>query len=257
MRLFLSYSHEQRPIAERLAVRLEEERHHVFFDRTDLGSGEPFDARIRSEIGRASLFIFLVSPQSVKQGSYALTELGLARKRWRRAAGRILPVLVEPVPKELMPEFGVGYFTPEGDWVAGVVARVAEIARVRRLRLIRTISTAAVLAVSGWVAADRWRPHPKPPCRLAAEFQPSPARSVSMPEGLTLHVVAGGVTHDFLVQRDGTCRFEVEASQVGDWSVDFTSADGLAWGRSSLHGCPTAPTRVTLDEGSSLTILPQ
>lgn len=261
MRLFLSYAREQGSLAARLAARLEEENHSVFFDRTDLEPGDPFDATIRNEIHRADLFIFVVSPQSVEPTSYALTELGLARRRWRKAAGRILPVIVEPAPEGSMPEFGVTYLIPKGDWVAEVIARVAELAehrRHRRLLLASWVAGSLVVAAGvTWFVSDGPSPPPSTPCLLLGEFQASPTRSTSIPEGLTLHVAAGGVTNDFLVGRDGKCRFGIDAELVGDWRLDLTSAAGVPWGRANLSGCPASTTRVPLDEGSSITIRPQ
>lgn len=261
MRVFLSYAHEQRPIAEKLAVRLEAEGHRVFFDSMDLEPGDAFDARIRSGIERAGLFIFLVTPQSVEAKSYALTELGFAKKRWRRPEGRILPVILEPVSQSSMPEFGGTYLTPKGDIVAEVLAEVERIAKSRtRRRLVMTAWAAGALAaavIAVLLFFNSQKPIPDTSCRLVAEFHPSPSRSATMPEGLTLHVSRGGVTHDFHVENDGTCRFEIDAGPADEWIVDFTSARGVAWGRSGLRGCPIATTKVTLDEGSSLTIRPQ
>ena len=262
MRLFLSYAHEQRQLAAKLAARLEEEDHRVFFDRTDLRPGEPFDATIREEIQRADLFIFLVSPQSVEPASYALTELGLARKRWRKAGGRILPVIVQPAAEMSLPEFGVTFLSPEGDWVAEVAGRVAELAdrqRVRRLRVTSWVAGSLVAVIcAAWLGKDYSTPPPaSEPCRLFGQFQPSPERSTSIPEGLVLHVTAGGVTNSFSVEPDGTCGFEVAGEGVGEWRLDLTSAAGVTWGLANLSGCPASTIRVPLDDGSSITLSPQ
>ena len=42
--------------------------------------------------------VFFITPRSVAPGSYALTELDIAQRRWRAPGGRVLPVLVEPTP---------------------------------------------------------------------------------------------------------------------------------------------------------------
>jgi hypothetical protein len=43
----------------------------VFFDRSDLPSGEEYDGRIRRAIERSHLFVFLVSPHALRDESYA------------------------------------------------------------------------------------------------------------------------------------------------------------------------------------------
>ena len=72
-RVFLSYAREQRDVAEYLAQTLENDGIDVFFDRHDLPAGDAFHARIRAGIRRCHRFVFLVSPDSVTPGSYALT----------------------------------------------------------------------------------------------------------------------------------------------------------------------------------------
>ena len=82
MKIFLSYASEQRPIAEPLALALEADGHEVFFDRHDLPVGGSYHDRIRDAIDDADRYVFLISPESVEPGSYALTELSLAQARW-------------------------------------------------------------------------------------------------------------------------------------------------------------------------------
>ena len=65
MRVFVSYAHEHREIADALALRLREAGHDLFFDREDLPPAESFDDRIRQALARSDLLVFLVSPESV------------------------------------------------------------------------------------------------------------------------------------------------------------------------------------------------
>ena len=72
MRIFLSYSRCEERIAEEVQLALLAEGHSVFFDRSGLPSGETFHATIRQEIAAADVFVFLISPSSVRPGCYAL-----------------------------------------------------------------------------------------------------------------------------------------------------------------------------------------
>ena len=146
MRVFVSYAGEQRTVADRIANGLRQARHRVFFDRDALPPGDGYDDTIRREIEKSDLFIFLVSPQSIESGGYALTELGFARKRWLNPSGRVIPVMVENTPIDAVDPYlrSVSILIPQGDVVAELLGRVDAIARRRRLRT-RAVATAAVV----------------------------------------------------------------------------------------------------------------
>lgn len=129
MKLFLSYPSAERLLAERLALALEAEGHEVFFDRSDLAAGESFHAPLREAVQAADAMVFLVTPASVAAGSYTLAELDIARQRWRRPAGRVLPVMVAPTPMATVPPYlsAVTVLQPRGEPVAETVAAVARL----------------------------------------------------------------------------------------------------------------------------------
>ncbi|MGH6624043.1 MAG: toll/interleukin-1 receptor domain-containing protein, partial [Burkholderiaceae bacterium] len=77
MDIFISYSSKYRDLCERLRLALEAEGHQCFVDHTELEPGQAFDAELREAIDECDAFIFLVSPESVAAGSYALAELNL------------------------------------------------------------------------------------------------------------------------------------------------------------------------------------
>jgi hypothetical protein len=108
MRAFISYATEQRDIAERLAIGLRGLGAHVFFDRDTIVPGDSFDERIRVAIRRSQLFIFLISPESVRKGAYTMTELHLAEEHWPLPSGKILPVVIGPVRIETAKEYRLG-----------------------------------------------------------------------------------------------------------------------------------------------------
>jgi len=164
MKIFLSYPSAQRDLAERLALALEAERHEVFIDRSDLAAGDAFHQTLREAILGADGLVFLVTPESVATGSYALAELSIARQRWRRPAGRVLPVLVAPTPIAALPPYlrAVTLLQPRGDAVAEIVAAVARLGRPGpgRGRLVVAVGAAAALALGGagflaWRGAER------------------------------------------------------------------------------------------------------
>jgi TIR domain-containing protein len=163
MRVFISYASEQRKLAERLALGLRNEGHGVFFDRDALPPGASFDDRIRKALRRSQIFIFLVSNASLQEGSYAQTELNIARGRWPEPGGKVLPVLAEQVAIEELPPYlrAVSVLESRGDVVADVLDGVARLSRERRLALARrVVAVAAVVlgtSVGGWWWLDSHR----------------------------------------------------------------------------------------------------
>jgi len=143
MKIFLSYASEQRDLADAVNLALMAQGHDIFFDRDDLPPGGDYNGRIRSAIAASDGLIFLISPQSVAPGSYALTELKLAREKWRHPRGCVLPVLALPTPYTAIPVFlkAVTVLEPEGNLVAEVAAEVAS-RPLGNLRpeIIRTLS---------------------------------------------------------------------------------------------------------------------
>ncbi|MDK2744348.1 MAG: toll/interleukin-1 receptor domain-containing protein [Nitrospira sp. BO4] len=128
MRIFVSYASEHRQIADRLALGLRGEGHEVFLDRDQLPPGEPYDSRIREAINLCDLMVFLISPESVAQGSYALTEMGFAREKWNSPAGHVLPVLVAHTKIDDVPPYlrAVTILSPSGELIAEVLGQIAK-----------------------------------------------------------------------------------------------------------------------------------
>ena len=129
MKLFISYPSDQKELAERLRLALEAEGHEVFTDRAELKEGEPYHAALREAIEGADAMLFLITPRSIHPGSYALTELDLAQRRWRRPGGHVLPVIAAATPVEDIPPYlrAVTLLQPKGDLVAETVAAVARL----------------------------------------------------------------------------------------------------------------------------------
>ncbi len=153
MDIFISYSSKYRDLCERLQLALDAEGHQCFVDRTELEPGQPFDAELREAIADCDVFIFLVSPESVAAGSYALAELNLAQQRWRHPRGRVLPVVVAPTPLTSIPPYlkAVTLLQPQGELVAETLAAVTRMgSRGRRPLYLTLIGLAVgVLIVTG------------------------------------------------------------------------------------------------------------
>jgi hypothetical protein len=118
MKIFLSYSSQNRAVVEPVNFALAAQGHDVFFDRDDLPAGTEYDERIIEAVESADLFVFMLSPASIRPGSYALTELGLAQKKWANPSGRVLPVAAEPVAFDRIPAYlkSVTVLEPAGNW---------------------------------------------------------------------------------------------------------------------------------------------
>jgi hypothetical protein len=135
MYVFLSYSSAKRPTAEDVAGALKDENHEVFFDKASLRQGFGFHRSIREAVRRSDAFVCLVSPESVKPGSYVLTEIGFAEARWPRPSGFVLPVILEPVPRDNVPAYlrRVTWLTPKGSVAAEVAAAIEQLATPDKL----------------------------------------------------------------------------------------------------------------------------
>lgn len=147
MKIFLSYSSKNRSKAEEIALALQAGGHEVFFDKEDLSGGEDFNAVIRTRIAEADLFVFLISPEAVRQGAYSLSELRLVREKWPSPKKHVLPVLLEPTDMETIPAYlkGITIFEPQGNAAAEIAAHLGRPPRRRGAIIIA--AAAAVLVI--------------------------------------------------------------------------------------------------------------
>jgi len=156
MQIFVSYSSKDRARAEEIALALEGVGHDVFFDRTDLEGGDDYHAVIRDRVRDADRFVFLITPASVREGAYTLTELRMAREKWAHPKNRVLPVMLEPTPLPDVPAYlrGVTILEPEGNVAAEVAAQLArqQSRRTRRMALAGGGLVLVGAAVAGMLA---------------------------------------------------------------------------------------------------------
>jgi hypothetical protein len=125
-KIFVSYASGQRATAEAIALTLRGRGYDVFFDKDQLPPGRTYDRRIQRAVDASSLFVFLISPQSVAPGCYALTELAFARQKWKSPYNRVLPVMVAPTDLAAVPAYlkAVTLLRPQGNIAAEVGAAV-------------------------------------------------------------------------------------------------------------------------------------
>jgi tetratricopeptide (TPR) repeat protein len=163
--IFISYASEQRTLAEEIALALRAEGHQAFFDRAELADGDAYNAPLREAIRTCDLFVFLVSPEAMKEGRYTLTEIGFAEEKWPSPTGHVLPVMVQPTDAASIPPYlrAVVMLRPAGSIPAEVVAAVDRLSKPRWLRILRRYAVVlGVLAlvgggVGGWHAVESWR----------------------------------------------------------------------------------------------------
>src|SRR5574338_417110 len=122
MKIFLSYSSTDQDLADRIRLALVAQKHKVFFDRNDLDPGHEYDARIAHVIEHTDLFLFLISPESLTEGRYTLTELGIAQRKWSHPDRHVLPVMIRATPFDRIPPYlkAVTILKPAGDIPADV-----------------------------------------------------------------------------------------------------------------------------------------
>lgn len=157
--VFLSYSSAQAEAATRIELSLKGEGHSVFRDRSALPPGDTFDARIRAAIDESDLFIFLIGRDAVSDGRYTLSELKFAEQKWGHPAGHVLPVLVEPIPKDAIPAYlrAVTMLQPRGDIAAEVTAEVARVTAPWWRWFLRPQGLALLVFIALLLAGGAWQ----------------------------------------------------------------------------------------------------
>jgi TIR domain len=155
--IFVCHASEDKTVAEDLALRLRRRQFNVFLDRHALSPGQSYDDRIEREIiARCDAFIFLVSPDSIRDGKYTLSEIDIAQKRWPDPHGHVLPVIVRTTPYEQIPSYlrAVTTLEPAGNIVAETASAVEKltVGSLRRAPVVALIALVIVVAAAvAWV----------------------------------------------------------------------------------------------------------
>jgi hypothetical protein len=160
VRIFLSYASERRAAAEPIAFALRGRGYDVFLDKTDLPPAGDYAAQIEQAIKRSDFVVFLVSPESVLPERFTLTELAFARRKWRSARGRVIPVMIAPTPMKDVPAYltSVQIMHPEGNAAAEVASFVDSLTPTPAAS--RILPAALGLGVISGLASDLKLPNP-------------------------------------------------------------------------------------------------
>ncbi len=154
MRIFISFAHEQSRIAESIYRKLLAADYGVFFASDDIRASDGYDERIRSEVAAADRLLFLASSDSLAEGKYTLTELGMFSRKWPDPTGRIMVVMLDDESYEDLPPYLGGVTSalkPKGDVASEVTAVVIETWPLRKLRAVLAGAVAVVaLGLAAW-----------------------------------------------------------------------------------------------------------
>jgi hypothetical protein len=133
MKIFLSYASQDKSAAESIAFSLRSRGHAVFLDRDDLPPGGSYDEQIERAVKESDIFVFLISPDSIADGRYTLTELKFARQKWPDPSGHVLPVIARKTPFENIPTYlkAVTILEPIGNIAAETSVAVDNMQRSR------------------------------------------------------------------------------------------------------------------------------
>lgn len=266
VKIFVSYSRDDQATADALAVGLSQERHDVFFDRSNLPPGESFHEKIRQEIASTDMFVFLLSPSSIRPESYAMTELNLARKRWPDPSETVLPVLVRPMDLAQAPAYLTSNTVLQGGnivaeaigAIAALDAKRRERAQARLRRRIVVIVTVALVAVAGgWMAVKFLKAReqqPVPPCLLTARV----TSAIGL-KGVLLDTAYAGESNSFPTDGEGKSEIDVGPLQTAGatWILELRSATGEPLARQEVRGCPATPVTLKLSQDIDVTLTPR
>ena len=99
MKVFISYSHRDEPVLERLHTHLamlrREDAIDEWYDRDILAGGD-IDQEIAAELEVCELFLPLVSPDFLASDYCYETEMSRALERHDNSEIRVVPIIVEP-----------------------------------------------------------------------------------------------------------------------------------------------------------------
>jgi hypothetical protein len=264
VRIFVSHARERAEIADRVVLSLRKAGHQVFLDRDALPGGGDYDTRIRDEVGRCSLLVFLVSPEAVEPGAYSLTELGYARDRWPDPTDHVLPVMVAPTAFEHVPPYlaAVTILTPEGNVAAEVTTEVEKLTRQRRVRLVRVLSVVSVVGLAAALLAPRLLELIRRDgdttggerCLLAVTLEGAPSQvrlSTTRLEVTTHRGAEQSVLNDA-----GRSELDVDLGRSEPWRIDVRDLEGVALVSAQITGCPKESLAFT-GPHASLAVVPR
>jgi hypothetical protein len=263
MKTFVSHSHAQADDADALALALRGAGHDAVLDRDLVKGGDEYNAGLRAALQATDLFIFMITPDAVRKGCFALSEVEFARQRWPNPVGNVLPVMWQPTPMPDIPRYlrAPSILHPVGNAVTETVARVSDIAAKRgaggdgRKRRRLLLGLGGALLIAGAIAAVLWprAPAPEPLCLVRALVTASPTPVSTLDAGQP-----GGV-RSFIVGADGAAQLDIVGltDAAPRWTIEIAGADGQTAARFELRGCPDGPQELADGKGRSIRVEPR
>lgn len=172
--LFVCHANENKADAIKIALSLRSRGFKVFLDENDCPPGQSYDERIQKAVNKSSVFIFLISPQSVQEGRYTLTELHFASQKWPNPHKSVLPVMVARTEFNALPDYlkAVTVLQPHGNLAAEVSAAVASLTNSGPRIMLAAGAAALVIFVIGvLIYVNQPRPY-TPPYNPTTSYTP-------------------------------------------------------------------------------------
>ena len=175
--IFISYPSESFKLAEEVSQALTNQGYEVFFDKTTLVAGDDYNDVIRRNIAGSGMMIVLLASGALRDNSYVLSEVNIAKEVWPAAKGKVLPFLIDhTLDLNKLPAYvrSVHIVKVEGNSTAAILAEVTKLAG-KRFSARQKMATSVAAAV-GTAALGYWLLTPAVP-RVATltniHFRPS------------------------------------------------------------------------------------
>lgn len=256
MKIFISYANEHRSVADSITIKLRGEGHTVFFDKDELPPATSYDSPIRAAITDCDLFIFLISPESIAKNSYALTEMGFAREKWKSPVGHVLPVIVSETKMEDVPPFlsAVSILTPQGNIDAEVLAAVAHQPPRMKGGMMWGGGALALVLVAGALVLAFLKDAVPAVCHLSFTLRSPDLLDENQPRA---RVTVRGRTDDFPLSRQGSDPVDVSLVPNEPWVIEAVDSQKVLMGAVNMQGCPSTLMEKPFDGDIHFSIKPR
>ena len=134
MKVFVSFSSDDRSLVEPIVEALRGAGNTVFYDQTNLPAGEAYDQQIEEAVRTSDAMVYCLSQNSIRPGVYSLTELKFAREKWPSARNRVLPLIIGDISFDDIPTYlkAVTVLRPDGNAAAETVSAISRMAVAQR-----------------------------------------------------------------------------------------------------------------------------
>ena len=95
MRIFVSYSHQDKPVVDQIVTRLKADGHDVWIDSLKLRPGDNIQRKIAEGLEEADAFIVVVSENSFRSKSVQHEFAAIALQQISKRQQRIIPIRID------------------------------------------------------------------------------------------------------------------------------------------------------------------